>query len=457
MIKKILFSILFSFFILPLVVFADSDKLVFVSSEQAIKPGQVSDKVTVQLQDGSGNKKNAESTIHLHLESSSPTGMFSSDDDWTNNDNIYIRSGSANRTFYYRDSIEGEFILKVSAVESGYTFGTQKIIVSSSSNTGENNQQNESAISTEKNEEDEKTTEIVITQTSYSVHSSQSELSNVKLKKINIGAGRNRLGSVRVPLAFSAIADSAGDLEMAKVTWSFGDGLSAFGKDVYHSYQFPGKYNVVLNIVWLDGRQAVARTEVEITEPNIKLVEVNLTSGYIALKNNNSREENKNGWILQSPSSAYTFPLDTIIRGGETLKIPINLIGLKISAGEILSLAYPDKTIITAMSTKKEGLTPEETETLAKLKNQLTIAQNELKFLVQSEYSENQPKVVLSNDNEEISTSSIKNFINNKLSGSVSGETIKNIPSNELSSSTIIVKKKTNWLFRLGAMIGSIF
>jgi len=238
-------------------------QLKFTTDQQTITPDTVSEKLTIQAQDGSGAEQKAEATIHFTLETTSATGKFSSScDNWKDveaGSQLYISKNTANRSFCYKDSILGTYTLTARATDSGITPATQSIVVSASGN-GNNNEATSTATSTSAT-----TTETtpVYNSTgggSYSVHSAQVDLSSIENNPPKIGAGRNRLATVNSPVTFEVWQEKSSN-QAGSFSWSFGDGSTAMGGKVAHAYVFPGEYNVVLNASYSTG-QAVSRTKV---------------------------------------------------------------------------------------------------------------------------------------------------------------------------------------------------
>ena len=102
----------------------------FITEPQTINPGEFSGSLTIQSQDASGEKVNTAETIDLEFLSASPTGEFLNSSG--NPVSAVMSKGTANRTFYYRDSASGVFTLNIKATgrESGQSWtATQNITV----------------------------------------------------------------------------------------------------------------------------------------------------------------------------------------------------------------------------------------------------------------------------------------------------------------------------------------
>ncbi len=203
-----------------------------------------------------------------------------------------------------------------------------------------------------------------------SVNTNQANPTNYSQETFKIGAGRERLATVRTPILFFATQSKKGK-DTNAFTWSFGDGTSATGAKVYHIYQFPGVYNVVLNGAIDKNEEAVARTKVTVSEPKIKITDVNPELGFVEIMNSSDKEQNLNNWILSSLEKKYVFPTDTIISPKTSLKIPLDLLGFNRKLLDNLNLAYPDGGVVSVANSQNgssSGQLSELKKKLAKIK-----------------------------------------------------------------------------------------
>lgn len=174
-----------------------------------------------------------------------------------------------------------------------------------------------------------------------SAHTSPSPLSNFLSALPKVGAGRERLATVKTPIDFVAYDNrKLGEGEQVTYIWSFGDGTSATGAKVSHAYNYAGTYNVVLNASYNNNDSAVARTRVTVIESAVSLTMVNYQQGYLEIRNSGTREQNINGWFLASGLAKYYFPLDTIISSQDKIKVPLWFLGPL--ATSTVSLYYPN-------------------------------------------------------------------------------------------------------------------
>ncbi|MFA6476523.1 MAG: helix-hairpin-helix domain-containing protein [Candidatus Paceibacterota bacterium] len=215
-----------------------------------------------------------------------------------------------------------------------------------------------------------------------SAHTGETAISDYQKEALKISAGRERLATVRTPIVFAVSQNKKGQSTNSFI-WSFGDGTSASGQKVYHSYQFPGRYNVVLNGAIDKEEEAVARTIVVVVDPKIKVTAIDLDSGFVEIKNDSDKEQNLNGWIIKSEIQKYVFPVDTIVSPKSSIKIPIGVIGFSDKNIKEISLSYPDGGVVSGGSLS-EGVdlqkVAELRKQIAKLKQQMINNSPEISF-----------------------------------------------------------------------------
>ncbi|KKS77792.1 MAG: Phospholipase D/competence protein ComEA helix-hairpin-helix domain protein [Parcubacteria group bacterium GW2011_GWC1_43_11b] len=354
----------------PILTLATVEKIVFTTNPQTVSPGQMSSEITIQAQNNEGVSEKVTETMDLVFTSSSATGEFLN----STGDPVqkYMSKNSTNRNFYFRDSVLGEQTITVTATgrDSGQTFlASQKIII------GETVNEESKATSTD----DSSSTTPTTSNSggglgSVSAHSAQTDLSDSEESMPAIGAGRKRLASTGAPMAFRVEKSKSAQNSAGRFVWSFGDGSSAEGEKIEHTYQFAGEYNVVVN-GYFGANQSVARTKVIVEDAKVTISEVNLSLGFVALQNDNKKEINLGGWNLKG-SVDYVLPADTIIDAGKNIKIPLNLIaGTSTVSGLVLST--PDDRLVDSWGVAvglNGDITVEEVENkLAILKSQLAL------------------------------------------------------------------------------------
>jgi len=278
--------------------------------------------LTVQTQDGGGESCHVTQTLRLSFETS---GVITGQSGGALQ--MYISSNSSNRNFY----LENASGLSTSLViKAGY--GTADVWVQGFETTW-----NSSEISQSVSIEDNVTTNQTSTNTPHvsSVHYSASPTTSFqKTIKVEVGAGRDRLGTVGSPLEF-VVETNTPSARNSIYKWNFGDGVEGGGDVVTHTYEYPGEYVVVLNADLPDGR-IVSRANVKIVEPELEIISANKEK--IEIVNNSKNEVNLFGRVLVFKDKIYPFPQDTIIKAGKKLSFSYKITGLQPQSKQDVSM-----------------------------------------------------------------------------------------------------------------------
>lgn len=345
-IKQRILVAVFSFFVAALIVSADTSKiskLEFVTEDLTVMPGEISEAITVQTRNAAGESEQVSETNDVSFKSSSGTGSFLNSSG--NPVSTTMSKGTASRTFYYRDSKEGTHTLTVTIKgrESGQEFEASREISVSSDSSGktatssdENTSQSETADEDDASENDSSDNSAAV-----SSHSSQTSSSGFALKAdFKAEAGRKRTVTVNSPIGFKAHTQGLPvNIKGPVYQWTFGDGFSAYGEAVNHTYLYPGDYNVVLNVEVGD-RNAVSRTVVNVVEGGVVISQARSgPDGFAEVRNNSNAEINIQGWQITSDQNAFSFPTDTIISSKAGIKVPFAGVS---SANSTLALLYPN-------------------------------------------------------------------------------------------------------------------
>jgi len=375
---------------------AEVSQLGFTTEAQIVAPGVISGKLTVQTQDGTGSAVTLMETGHLILETSSPTGEFSSSEtSWKPVTTLTMSKGTANRSFYYRDTTAGTYTLTVKNADSlSWTAATQNIIIGSGGGGDEDDPP--SATTTPPADDDDADQSASGGTSSSSSHSSQADLTEAEDQVVAIGAGRARLATVGNPLEFHAEGKNLpNDMDFR---WSFGDGAESSGERVSHTYAFAGDYQVILSGTYGADQEAVSRTSVKVIEPAISIARLDPQAGYLELKNAAKYEINLFGWFLNCDENRFAFPRDTIILSGQKLKIPLALTKCSLTANTWSLLGAGDK-IFAQQKLTDSSISP---AMLAELSQRIAFIAAELNNL--SPQENNTPVMAVTSLPEESST-----------------------------------------------------
>lgn len=184
-----------------------------------------------------------------------------------------------------------------------------------------------------------------------STHSSPEELSSPSKApgRFEVNSGRDRLVYTGTPVAFSgeAVISKSFDSQSIRYIWSFGDGTSAEGKKVSHTYKFTGDYVVVLNAS-LSDISAVSRANVKVVNPSVIIS--NASSDSVEVWNKGIFEINLNGWLISNDRGKFIFPTDTIIAPNKKIAFPDEYMKLNLMEGGKVSLLNPSQKEISVFA-----------------------------------------------------------------------------------------------------------
>ena len=324
------------------------EKASFTTEIRGVNPGEISEVITVQLQNSRGEAEKLDETADIAFDSSSESGEFLNSSG--NPVTTTMAKNTASRSFYYRDQSEGEHVLTITITtrdtQTKFT-ASQKIKIGESTDVGNDDEDDNT------NDNDEDTEGNDISSSNADSHSRAVPLSKFSSKTdLKVGAGRERTVLVNTPIVFEAETNKGNNFVKAPIdfNWSFGDGSGKYGRSVTHTYYFPGEYNVVLNASYRR-ENSVSRTKVKVIDPSISVVNfIPGSKGYVEIKNDSLSEVNINDWKLVSGKEEYIFADDTIINPKSTIRIP-NMVSY-LDIDNKVALVYPNEEIHMAYSSK---------------------------------------------------------------------------------------------------------
>ena len=327
--------------------YADVAGLSFTNDPRIVDAGAVSDVLTVQAQDGSGQGAALPQTGCLSLESSSGSGQFSSSaTNWSAVLALSMNKSSMNRGFYYKDTTSGAHTLTVKLALRPETvtqtctawpigewsiLGTAvQTITVGSGQTNTNAQTQATSTDTSSN--------TTGTQTS-TASAPVSSYVPPPVPHVFADAGGDRTVIVGADTQFNGRAYNRQkeNVEHVRFLWNFGDGATADGPAATHHYDYPGRYAVVLTIA--DNLDAVSDRVVVTAEP-AKLAFSVFADGGIAIENRAGRDLDLSRWIVRSFGQLFALPEHSIILNGETMRISQKT--LKFWSGPQTELDYPN-------------------------------------------------------------------------------------------------------------------
>lgn len=301
-------------------------KLIFITVPSSISPGEVSSEFRVEIQDSSGEPVEPGETSYLSLESSSPSGEFSSSpDSWESVYSLRVNSNWKTRGFYYKDSTSGQVTITVRAENKSWSSASVTVDVGGNNSASENNNQSPDSSSNSPSANSSSRT------TSLSSSSGNSG-------SWNISAGGNRRVLVGLPVEFEASVSSGSNSD--RFRWSFGDGQWVRGRRATHTYYSPGVYQVVLAGKSGD-KEAIARTQVEVLPADISVgVGDSLRGPVVTLINNLDEEVNVGQVVIYAGPESFFLPDNTIIDGNSSVALSPELVNPRLD--ENLSLKTPE-------------------------------------------------------------------------------------------------------------------
>ncbi len=252
----------------------------------------------------------------------------------------------------------------------------------------------ENATSTATSTEVTSTTTEQVSNALYSAHYSYVTVQNDTSVKFSVSAGRDRVTTTGQDVVFKAIPNTK-DPNISYI-WNFGDGSVAEGEEVIHIYTLPGDYNVVLEAKFFEN-EAISRAKVKVTNREVVLSEVN--SDYIAIENKGKYEVNLYGLSVKNDSVSFSFPKDTIISAGSSVKFSSSV--TKITDPMNVVLVWGTTTVSSLSSTvSTEEIDPEKAKEIQALADKIIVLQKELAW------RKNPSKTVASVNSEIENTSS---------------------------------------------------
>lgn len=313
-------------------------RFVFVTDPQTISPGKLSGALQIQAQDANGKEIKSEETIDLEFSSSSLAGEFMNAG--ANPVSMVMSKGTANRTFYYRDSNAGVHTLMVKAQgrDSGTSWTVSQTITISSG-----------AFVPSSIPVPVPTPAPLPSPPLPPSSSSSGGFSNAQ---INVDAGPDQT------VAAGSLADFKGaavglkkePLDTARFWWNFGDGETQEGKATTHVFRIPGTYIVGLHVSsgeYASSDYATVRVLANQMRPS-RVVEGR--EGYIQLANPLNVESDIGGWIIEDGAGKQFFiPSKTKIAAGGELSLSNAVTGLlQDEISYPLTIQYPNGTVAFA-------------------------------------------------------------------------------------------------------------
>lgn len=129
-------------------------------------------------------------------------------------------------------------------------------------------------------------------------------------------------------------------------TWSFGDGASAEGESVSHTYYYSGEYTAVLDVV-SGSLRATDKMLVRVVLPNLSLLAGgDAVRSFFTIQNQSGDELDISGWQVVASKKTFTFPKNTILGARKSATFASEVTGLDTPAGDIPEIRFSNGTRI---------------------------------------------------------------------------------------------------------------
>ena len=179
------------------------------------------------------------------------------------------------------------------------------------------------------------------------------------------GEDKVTLTGARVVFEGKALSSARKSLPTADMIWTFGDGGSDRGTSVGHTFHFPGKYIVILDVISGD---YIAKDQVivDVIAPKLKVVsDVVGEKGFIEIKNETKSTLDLGGYILSADGlygTHFTIPKNTIILPGRTIIFPNQITKLFNHKSKVIILLPGGGEIVTEIEDNKIQESSQSTE-----------------------------------------------------------------------------------------------
>ena len=329
----------------------DVSQFIFTTNPQTIKLNEISEIISVQTQDANGVSADILQTACLELSTNSSTGEFSSSNtNWSPVKILTMSKGSANRNFYYKDSIGGNYELsvKISLRPEGKPAcaawpkeewdikwnAKQNIIVSSSFSSSSSQENQSSSVSSSSS-----------LSSSGEVIASGSVAYNSKNEQISAVAGEHKIAvaGADIVLEGKALGFKKEPLQNARYLWTLGDGSYKEGKNIRHIYKYAGNYIAVLNVSSGDV-SASDRINIKVVPNELRIIETK--NEFIKLKNKSGVILDISGWFLKAGGEIFKFPDYSLVAANSELMISSDVSGIKFADNNFSAeILYPNNSV----------------------------------------------------------------------------------------------------------------
>ena len=171
----------------------------------------------------------------------------------------------------------------------------------------------------------------------------------------NAGPDKTVIAGATVVFEGEALGIKKEPLLNARFVWNFGDGETAEGKKVSHTYRYPGENIVVLNVA-SDERSVSDKAVVTVTESRVSISAVlSGEDGYVEIANSSLNEVDISWWQISDGLKVFIIPSGTLILSSKKVRFANSITKLAPNE-ENAALYYPSGKAAYQYSNSK--LTP---------------------------------------------------------------------------------------------------
>ena len=139
----------------------------------------------------------------------------------------------------------------------------------------------------------------------------------------------------------------------AEYFWNFGDGEKEYGKNVKHTFLYPGEYVLSL-IVKSANFTGNTRKIVKVVSSNLEISDVSSNENWIKIKNNYSDILKLDGWYIFVDGDKFKIPKETYILAHKEIIFPNKITNLDVRENSNIYLLFPNGEKVTKFIKKSE-------------------------------------------------------------------------------------------------------
>lgn len=131
------------------------------------------------------------------------------------------------------------------------------------------------------------------------------------------------------------------EIKGAEYFWTLGDGKKEYGKNIKHTFLYPGEYVLTL-IVKSSSFTGNIRKVVTVVNPPLEISEIDWDKNWVKIKNNYSDILKLDSWYIFSNGEKFKIPKETYILGKSEVIFPNKITHLDILENGNTFLLFPD-------------------------------------------------------------------------------------------------------------------